>query len=86
MWLAGDRGQVVVGQDRDDPIGIEGGAAIDGFDLSAGDRRADDRRVGHVRQEDLTRVAGAAHRLLVTVETGDGLADRAGHAAWPFIE
>jgi len=28
-----------------------------------------------------TCVAGAAHRLFVTVETGDGLADRAGHAA-----
>ena len=32
-------------------------------------------------QEDFTRVAGAAHRFFVTVETGDGLADRAGHAA-----
>ena len=29
LWLAGNRGQVVVGQDGDDPVGIEGSAAID---------------------------------------------------------
>ena len=76
LWLAGNWGQVVVGQDGDDPVSIEGSAAIDGGDPPAGDRRADDRRVRHVRQEDFSRVAGAAHRFFVTVETRDGLADR----------
>src|SRR3954465_3806617 len=53
--LAGDVGGVFVGQYSDDAIGSQSGAAVDGGDPSAGNRRADDRGVGQVGKEDLAR-------------------------------
>jgi hypothetical protein len=67
--LARDLRQVLMREDCDDGVRGKGRAAVDRSDRPARNGRTDDRGIGEARREDLARVPGAPHRLLVPVET-----------------